>query len=365
MHRITTSIILSILVLGLFLLAGCDSDEGAPTEAPTATQAAVDTPEPTIEPTPVPEDAATPTTEPVEEAAMTLVDILASTPGLEKFAEAVEGADLTEKLQSDGPFTVFVAVNIAFDNLPPGALDDPDVLQDIMLLHIVAEEITIESLIEQQDVTTLLGDELTTLLATEGATVGGANVLAVDIKASNGLIHVLDTLILPAALEDDVMALYPSVVGERTYPMQGNLHINHAESSPVAYNSTPPTSGPHYPNIVAWQSYDEPFAYEQLVHNLEDGGVIVYYQCEEPCPDLVAQLTDVVQPYMDNGRHVVLLPNDPTWTQSGNGPRHEDMGAVIAVTAWQKLLKLETLDPEKIEQFIDSYEGIDHHVRFN
>ena len=91
--------------------------------------------------------------------------------------------------------------------------------------------------------------------------------------------------------------------------------------------------------------------------------MIIYYQCAAACPDLVAELSAVVQPFIDGGRHVVLVPNDPTWTLPDGDQPHLDMGTPIAVTAWRKLLKLETVDAEKIGQFIETYEGIDHHVK--
>ena len=98
------------------------------------------------------------------------------------------------------------------------------------------------------------------------------------------------------------------------------------------------------------------------MHNLEDGGVVVYYQCADGCPEVVDQLKQLVQPYIDRGDHVVLTPNDPTWAPNGGTPLHSDMGARIAVTSWQHILKLENVDSNKIRAFIEHYEGIDHHV---
>jgi hypothetical protein len=152
------------------------------------------------------------------------------------------------------------------------------------------------------------------------------------------------------------------VVGETSLASLGNNHIAFGSTSPVAYNSTPPTSGPHYENIVAWGVYNEPQRYEHLVHNLEDGGIVIYYQCADGCPDLVSQLEALVQPYLASGRHVVLAPNDPTWNINGGQALQKDMGATIAVTAWQRILKLDEVDEAKIRAFIERYEGLDHHV---
>jgi hypothetical protein len=104
------------------------------------------------------------------------------------------------------------------------------------------------------------------------------------------------------------------VAGEEVFSSQGNTHIEAGSPSPLAYNSTPPTSGPHYGNLVAWNIFKEPQRYENLIHNLEDGGVIIYYQCPERCPDIVKGLTDMVEPYVRAGRKVILAPNDPVWT---------------------------------------------------
>ena len=150
---------------------------------------------------------------------------------------------------------------------------------------------------------------------------------------------------------------------EESWPTQGNTHIPQGSASPIEYNTTPPTSGPHYPGLAPWDIYDEPVRYEQVVHNMEDGGVIVYYQCEEGCPELQEQLAEIVQPYVSSGRHVLMMPNDPSWTAFGSQSVHKDMGARIALTAWQRLDKFDEFDAARIRAFIERYEGIDHHVQ--
>jgi hypothetical protein len=152
------------------------------------------------------------------------------------------------------------------------------------------------------------------------------------------------------------------VAGEEKFSSQGNIHIDFGSVSPIAYNSTPPTSGPHYSNLVAWGVHDEPIRYEHLIHNLEDGGVVVYYQCADGCPALVDQLQDLLYPYINAGRHVVLVPNDPAWTVGGSQPLHREMPATIALAAWQTLLTMDEVDEQAIQAFIDRYEGVDHHV---
>ncbi len=149
---------------------------------------------------------------------------------------------------------------------------------------------------------------------------------------------------------------------EESLPTQGNTHIQQGSASPIAYNSTPPTSGPHYPGLAPWDIYEEPIRYEQVVHNMEDGGVIVYYQCEDGCPELRDQLAEVVQSYLNSGRHVLMMPNDPNWTGFGSQSAHKDMGSRIALTAWQRLDKFDEFDAARVRAFIERYEGIDHHA---
>lgn len=148
---------------------------------------------------------------------------------------------------------------------------------------------------------------------------------------------------------------------EVAYPSQGNLHIADNTRAAIDYNSTPPTSGPHYEAIARWDVYEEPLPYERVVHNLEDGGVAIYYQCPDGCPETVEQLRDVVDPFLNRGRNVIVVPNDPTLAAADGQALHEDMGTTIALAAWQRLDKLDEVDPDRIAAFIERYEGIDHH----
>jgi hypothetical protein len=150
------------------------------------------------------------------------------------------------------------------------------------------------------------------------------------------------------------------VVGETTFPTQGNLHIPLGTTAQLTYNSTPPSSGPHYENLAAWGVQSQNVRYEHLIHNLEDGGVVVYYQCDDGCPELVAELETALQPYLSDGSHVALARNDPSWTENGT-PMHKDMGARIALVAWRKLLLMDEVNADTIRTFVEKYEGIDHH----
>ncbi len=141
-----------------------------------------------------------------------------------------------------------------------------------------------------------------------------------------------------------VVALLTPMPGELV-SSQGNAHITEAQMGQFAYNSFPPTSGPHLGNLASWGVHDEPIPNELQVHNLEDGGVIVHYDCPDGCPDLVAQLRAVVERYREG---VILEP-------------YPEMEARIALTAWQRIDQFDQFDEERIVRFIRAYRGDDHH----
>ena len=128
-------------------------------------------------------------------------------------------------------------------------------------------------------------------------------------------------------------------------PDQGNLHIASETTDHEAYNSDPPTSGPHLPYIAPWGIHTRPIARELQVHNLEDGGVMVQYNCD--CPDVVERLRDIVKKY---DRHVILAP-------------YPGMKSRIALTAWTRIETMDQLDDARVSRFIDAYQGIDHHKK--
>ena len=88
----------------------------------------------------------------------------------------------------------------------------------------------------------------------------------------------------------------------RAVPSMGNQHIGPEQVGTITYNSTPPTSGPHLGQVARWGTHAEPIPNELQVHNLEDGGVMVQYNCED-CDELVNQLVRIVRRYDD---HVIL-----------------------------------------------------------
>jgi hypothetical protein len=137
----------------------------------------------------------------------------------------------------------------------------------------------------------------------------------------------------------------------RPVPNQGQTHIERGVAH-QAYNSKPPTSGPHW-NIageapINWGIYDKRIDDEAQLHNLEHGGIMIQYNCD--CPDLVKQLTDWYNSYVPthplplfkNSSKIIIAP-------------YPDMPHRIALTAWNRIDELENFDQERIEKFVAAW----------
>jgi hypothetical protein len=127
----------------------------------------------------------------------------------------------------------------------------------------------------------------------------------------------------------------------------GNAHLQTLDEPHIPYNSDPPTSGPHMPYTAPWGIHTQPIAKELQVHNLEDGGVVIQYNCPSGCPDLVDKLKAIVSRYKDE---VILAPYP--------GLKHR-----IALTAWTRIDAFDQFDEGRIVRFIKAYRGVDHHKR--
>ena len=114
---------------------------------------------------------------------------------------ALETANLTETLKGEGPYTLFAPTDEAFDKLPEGTLEalmnDIPALTDILLYHVVDGELMSDNVTNAASVTTLLGDNLTISTENETVMVNNAEVIETDIECTNGVIHVIDTVLLP------------------------------------------------------------------------------------------------------------------------------------------------------------------------
>ena len=142
-------------------------------------------------------------------AAGTIVEVAAGNPDFSTLVAAVQAAGLAETLSGTGPFTVFAPTNEAFAALPAGLLDklllpeNKDVLAKILTFHVVAANVPSSDVVAG-DVDTVEGSKLT-ITTDGGIKVGGATVVTPDVPASNGVIHVIDAVLVPADV--DVSAL--------------------------------------------------------------------------------------------------------------------------------------------------------------
>jgi len=129
-----------------------------------------------------------------------IVDIAVAAGTFNTLVAAVQAAGLVDTLKGEGPFTVFAPTDEAFAALPEGTveslLNDIPTLTAILTYHVVPGRVMSGDLSEGLTAATANGAEITITLA-DGPKVNGANIVAADIEASNGVIHVIDAVILP------------------------------------------------------------------------------------------------------------------------------------------------------------------------
>ncbi|AFY42280.1 fasciclin domain-containing protein [Nostoc sp. PCC 7107] len=129
-----------------------------------------------------------------------IVDIAVSNDAFKTLVTAVQAAGLVETLKSPGPFTVFAPTDDAFAKLPPGTIQtlvqNIPQLTRILKYHVVSGKLTKDDLAKLGTVTSVEGSSIK-IDCSEGFEIKNATVLAADINADNGIIHVIDTVILP------------------------------------------------------------------------------------------------------------------------------------------------------------------------
>ncbi|MFN3938167.1 MAG: fasciclin domain-containing protein [Gemmobacter sp.] len=135
-------------------------------------------------------------------AANDIVDIAAGNSAFETLVAAVQAAGLVDTLKGEGPFTVFAPTDEAFAALPEGTVENllkpenRDQLVAILTYHVVPGKVMSTDLSDGLTATTVQGGDVTITLD-GGPRVDGANIVTADIEASNGVIHVIDQVILP------------------------------------------------------------------------------------------------------------------------------------------------------------------------
>jgi uncharacterized surface protein with fasciclin (FAS1) repeats/ABC-type Fe3+-citrate transport system substrate-binding protein len=139
----------------------------------------------------------------VEEPAQTVVDIAVADGRFTTLVTALGAADLVGVLSGEGPFTVFAPTDDAFNNLPEGTLDsllaDIPALTDVLLYHVVSGKVMAADVVGLDSAETVQGSSVGISVMGESVMVDDANVIITDIEGSNGVIHVIDAVIIPAA----------------------------------------------------------------------------------------------------------------------------------------------------------------------
>jgi uncharacterized surface protein with fasciclin (FAS1) repeats len=134
-----------------------------------------------------------------------IVDTAVAAGQFNTLAAALEAADLVGTLKGDGPFTVFAPTDAAFAKLPEGTVEsllkpeNRDKLVAILTYHVVPGEVTAADVVKLSEAKTVNGQDVAITVADSGVRINDANVIKTDIDASNGVIHVIDTVILPGS----------------------------------------------------------------------------------------------------------------------------------------------------------------------
>jgi uncharacterized surface protein with fasciclin (FAS1) repeats len=132
-----------------------------------------------------------------------IVDTAVAAGSFKTLATALQAAGLVDTLKGKGPYTVFAPTDEAFAKLPAGTVEDllkpenKEKLRAILLYHVVAGKVTAKQVMKMKSAKTLNGESVTIAVKDGKVMVNNATVTQADIEASNGVIHVIDTVLLP------------------------------------------------------------------------------------------------------------------------------------------------------------------------
>ena len=135
---------------------------------------------------------------------LNIVGVAASNEDFTTLVAAVKAAGLADVLSGEGPYTVFAPTNTAFDKLPEGTVEmlllpeNKDQLVAILTYHVVSGNVSAAQVVTLTEVTTLQGGTAVISVTEAGVTIDGAKVIITDLEASNGVVHVIDTVIMPS-----------------------------------------------------------------------------------------------------------------------------------------------------------------------
>jgi iron complex transport system substrate-binding protein len=198
--KIIKAIAATTAIAVTFELAGCAVPTPAAPAAPSATTAPVATSEPTLAPTVAPAEVTT----------KDIVDTAIAAGGFKTLVAAVQAAGLVDVLKSEGPFTVFAPTDEAFARLDKATLDDllkpenKDKLVTILTYHVVPGKVTAADAAKFTTAKTVQGEDIAIKAEGGVVTINDAKVVQADVVASNGVIHVIDTVLMPPTTNGQV-----------------------------------------------------------------------------------------------------------------------------------------------------------------
>lgn len=172
-----------LLVVASLIMSAC-----APAATPTTAPAPTAMPEPTATPAPMVKD---------------IVDTAVADGRFTTLVAAVKAAGLVDTLKGKGPFTVFAPTDDAFAKLPAGTIDEllkpenKQKLTDILLYHVVSGKVMAADVTKLTSATTVLGKDVAIKVDMGNVYINDAKVIITDIETSNGVIHVIDSVLLP------------------------------------------------------------------------------------------------------------------------------------------------------------------------
>jgi uncharacterized surface protein with fasciclin (FAS1) repeats len=192
--------LVSAFIVGVpFLFSGCGSEPAAPENGEQPEQAAEQS-----------ADAA--------ETPRDIVDTAVASDDFKTLVAAVQAAGLVDTLKGEGPFTVFAPTDAAFDTLPAGTLDEllkpenKDQLTAILTYHVVPGKVMAAQVVGMDAAETVQGAEVAITESGGSVKVNDANVTATDIDCVNGVIHVIDAVILPPGPEQEAKDIVETAV---------------------------------------------------------------------------------------------------------------------------------------------------------
>lgn len=134
-----------------------------------------------------------------------IVDVASSAGSFNTLVAAVQAAGLVETLKSDGPFTVFAPTDAAFAKLPAGTVEslllpeNKDQLIAILTYHVVAGKVMASDVVGLESALSVQGQEISVSIQDGSPMVDESKIVQTDIAASNGVIHVIDTVLMPSS----------------------------------------------------------------------------------------------------------------------------------------------------------------------